>query len=675
MCSGNGENIHEHITPAEPFHTKQQAWPLYQEVLQHKAQSELPINISCFFYLSEFILIHFTNLHANRSTGVKMKVLLFLFAVCIQSGVVTSYSNGKVKEACQDMMPGHHHHSPSPTSPPYSITVDKPVFSPGDQIKVSLSALSSENNARFKGFLIEARDAANLQGGSVGTFTLIDSSISQLLACHHREGSAVSHTSDHHKTEVQVIWNAPQDPPASVQLLATVVQEYELFWVKMPGPVLSLNGAPPPASLSPQTSTAPTPLPRPFTSEGCGSTKTCLRDPEGCNPENDTLCYFLSFKQVEQGVKFELSGQAAGYVSFALSTDQWMGNDDVYLCVRDTDRVSISAAYVEGRTHPVTASENVLRETAWRLADGVIQCSFLRNVRIPNPYQDRFDLDQMYYLFMAHGRADNGRTHRHDRQPLVSTKQVVITGPPEDLSGSRAPLLIKFHAAFMLIGWMTTVSTGVIIARYFKPDWPETTVCGQRVWFQFHRGLMLLTVFLTFIGFILPFVYRKGWSKRAGSHPYFGCTIMALTVIQPIMALFRPAPDSSRRYIFYWAHLGAGTIAQVLAVVAIFLGIHQQALLLPAPWTTGLLAACVVWFVLADLALEVHRRGLLRIGQFFRNFQVYTENLQTEDKEGILFVQSQDEGKGSSFKKIVLAVYLCGNLVFLALLLATISEV
>lgn len=64
--------------------------------------------------------------------------------------------------------------------------------------------------------------------------------------------------------------------------------------------------------------------PSQFTSEHCGSTKTCLRDPEGCNPENDTLCYFLSFRKVGQGVQFELSGPAAGYISFALSTDKWM---------------------------------------------------------------------------------------------------------------------------------------------------------------------------------------------------------------------------------------------------------------------------------------------------------------------------------------------------------------
>ncbi|TSK34844.1 Ferric-chelate reductase 1 [Bagarius yarrelli] len=517
---------------------------------------------------------------AIMEISVKIKMLWFLFVVCINS--VAGYSDGKVTKACQDMMPGHHQ-PPSPTAPPYTITVDKSIFRPGDQIKVTLSSKSS---AYFKGFLIEARDAAKPDGGSVGTFTLIDSSISQLLSCYQRKGAAVSHTNGHHKTEVQAIWIAPQNTPSSVQILATVVQKYELFWVKIPGPVLSLDGVPSSTALSSQTTTAPMPLPHPFTSAGCGETKTCLRDPVGCNPENDTLCYFLSFRSVEQGVKFELSGPAPGYVSFALSTDKWMGNDDVYLCIIDADHVSISAAYVEGRTHPVMASENVLRNTAWRLADGVIQCSFYRNVQVTSPNEGRFDLNQMYYLFLAHGRAENGAIHRHDRQPLISSKQVVITGPPEDLGGSRSPLIIKFHAAFMLIGWMMTVSTGVIIARYFKSDWPETTIFGQRVWFQ-----------------------------RSGLHPYFGCTVMALSVIQPIMALFRPAPDSSRRYVFNWAHLCTGTVAQVLAVVAIFLGIHQQALLLLAPWTTGLLSACVVWFVLADLALELHRRGVWPIGQ------------------------------------------------------------
>ncbi|XP_042607872.1 putative ferric-chelate reductase 1 isoform X2 [Cyprinus carpio] len=610
---------------------------------------------------------------------MKMWIVLLLLSVC--SETVICYSDGKVEVACGDMTP-QHGHEPITKNPPFNITTDKSQFSPGDKIKVTLSmASSSEGKHYFKGFLIEARNAGNLNE-IVGSFKLIDPEISQLLTCDSKEGSAVSHTGKSHKTEVQVIWVAPSDSPSSVQFLVTVAQGYKEYWVKSPGPVVSQNGvAPPPqttfgGSIGAQTTTSSI-LSRSFTSEGCGSMKSCLRDPEGCDPQNDTACHFLSFRALGSSVMFELSGPAEGYVSFALSQDKWMGKDDVYLCIRDTDRVEIKAAYVSGRTHPVYSSQNILKDTAWRLSDGVIQCSFRRDIILPPENLNRFSLDQIYYLFMAHGRAEDGRTHRHDRQPLISTYQTKITGPPEDLIGSRSPLLMKYHGAFMLIAWTSTVSAGVIMARYFKPNWPERNILGQKVWFQLHRMLMALTVLLTLVGFVLPFMYRGGWSKRAGIHPYLGCVVMALAVIQPVMALFRPAPDASRRYIFNWMHFGTGTAAQVVAVVTIFLGIHQQALSLPAPWSTGVLAAIVVWFVLADLVLEVHQRGFLPIGKYFKNVKIYTEHINSDDKEEILFVPDENETYNveSFFKNIVLAIYLCGNLGFLTVLLWTISAV
>ncbi|XP_058621268.1 putative ferric-chelate reductase 1 isoform X2 [Onychostoma macrolepis] len=591
---------------------------------------------------------------------IKMWIVLLLLSVC--SETVICYSNGKVEVACGDMTP-QHGHDPSTKHPPFKIIADKSQFSPGEEIKVTLSMASLEGKHYFKGFLIEARNAGNLTE-NVGSFKLINPNTSQLLTCDSKEGSAVSHTDESHKTEVQVIWVAPSDSPSSVQFLVTVAQGYKEYWVKSPGPVVS------------QTTTSSI-LSHSFTSEGCGSRKSCLRDPEGCDPQNDTACHFLSFRALTNSVMFELSGPAEGYVSFALSQDKWMGKDDVYLCIRDTDRVEIKAAYVSGRTHPEHSSQNILKDTAWRLSDGVVQCSFHRDIILPPENLNRFNLDQMYYLFMAHGRAEDGQTHRHDRQPLISTYQTAITGSPEDLTGSRSPLLMKYHGAFMLIAWTSTVSAGVIMARYFKPDWPERNIFGQKVWFQLHRMLMALTVLLTLVGFVLPFMYRGGWSKRAGIHPYLGCAVMVLAVVQPVMALFRPAPDASRRYIFNWMHFGTGTAAQVVAVVTIFLGIHQQALLLPAPWSTGVLAATVVWFVLADLVLEVHRRGFLPIGKYFKNVKIYTEHINSDDTEEIVFVSDENETSGveSCFKNIVLAIYLCGNLGFLTVLLWTISAV
>ncbi|XP_051970589.1 putative ferric-chelate reductase 1 isoform X1 [Xyrauchen texanus] len=610
----------------------------------------------------------------------KAEVVLVLLSVCLET--VISYGDGKVTVACGNMTP-QHGYDPSTEDPPYDIKADKIKFRPADEIKVTLSVAASGSTSHFKGFLIEARNAWNLNE-AVGSFKLIDSTISQLLQCGEKDGSAISHTSDSHKAEVQVIWIAPQGSPPSVQFLVTVVRKYKDYWVRIPGPVVSQNGvAPPPAqstiggSIGAEITVPSSTLSKSFTSEGCGIKKSCLRNPAGCDPQNDTSCHFLSFWTESRSVVFELSGPAEGYVSFALSLDKWMGNDDVYMCIRDTDKVDVKAAYVLGRTHPEISSENYLKDTAWRLSDGVIQCSFSRDIQLPTDDPKRFSLDQMYYIFMAHGRAQEGRTHRHDRQPLISTNQKLVTGPPEDLSGSRSPLLIKYHGAIMLIAWMSTVSAGVIMARYFKPDWPESSILGQKVWFQLHRMLMTLTVLLTLVGFVLPFMYRGGWSKRAGIHPYLGCVVMALAVIQPLMALFRPAPDASRRYIFNWMHFGTGTLAQVVAVVTIFLGIHQQALVLPAPWSTGVLASIVVWFVLADLILEVHRRGFLPIGKHFKNVKIYMEHVNSEDKEEIVFVPGENETSSaeSLFKNIVLAIYLCGNLAFLTFLLWNISEV
>lgn len=110
------------------------------------------------------------------------------------------------------------------------------------------------------------------------------------------------------------------------------------------------------------------------------------------------------------------------------------GDDDVYLCVNDGGGVTISAAHVSGRQHPELATEvhthtltdhhqhtrtasqcgplclqEDLRGRAWRLADGVIQCRFQRNILLPQ-LENRFNLNQSYFLFLAHGRSLQGKT-------------------------------------------------------------------------------------------------------------------------------------------------------------------------------------------------------------------------------------------------------------------------
>ncbi|KAF3703414.1 putative ferric-chelate reductase 1 [Channa argus] len=574
-----------------------------------------------------------------------------LAAVTGNMHLVKGYSNGKVTAACGDMVP-QHGYEPSPDPPPYSITVDKSTFSPGDNITVFLKVASSHSTF-FKGFLIETWDAGSPEVPAGGFFILTDPHQSQLLKCGQAEGSGVSHKSSAKKTHIQAVWQSPKNPPQRVQFLVTVVHEYKVYWVRIAGPVVSLReGTALPVTAVPAQTTSPTALSAPFSSEGCSHGKSCLRDPVGCQPESDPHCFFLSFTTDEAGwsVMFELSGPAEGYISLALSLDKWMGNDDAYLCINDGSSIIIRPAYVPGRTHPELATEKDIWGQAWRLADGVIQCRFHRNIIQPN----RFNLNQSYFLFLAHGRSDQGFIHRHDRQPLISTNQIVITGHPQDLSGSRSPLLIKFHGMLMLTAWMWMVSTAIFIARHYKHLWPNTNLLGQRLWFQLHRTMMVLAVVLTGAAFALPFIYRRGWSKHAGSHPYIGCAVMALCVIQPIMAMLRPAPEAPRRIIFNWLHFGAGTAGQILAVVCMFLGASQQALLLASLWSPAMLTGWLCWIALADMLLLIQSSRLRSRGN------------KSDDKD-ILFAQSERQyGENSQLKKMVLVVFLIGNTGFLA---------
>lgn len=41
-----------------------------------------------------------------------------------------------------------------------------------------------------------------------------------------------------------------------------------------------------------------------------------------------------------------------------------------------------------------------------------------------------------------------------------------------------------FSGALMFVAWITTVSIGVIVARFFKPVWSHSFLLGKELWFQ-----------------------------------------------------------------------------------------------------------------------------------------------------------------------------------------------
>uniref|UniRef100_A0A670YAZ7 Ferric chelate reductase 1 n=1 Tax=Pseudonaja textilis TaxID=8673 RepID=A0A670YAZ7_PSETE len=569
------------------------------------------------------------------------RIIFIAWLLACLSDQSVGYPDGRVSESCDSMLPFH---GGSPQEfPKHTIEVNVTEFKPGDRVKVSFSGPA------FEGFLLQARNADRLEDPPIGSFALADRKRSQLLKCGHVKNSAVSHTSDSKKNHMDAYWIAPRDAPKNVQFLLTVVQKFIIYWVKIPGPKISQPSMVPLTTMFTDW-TIPTSLP--FNSSDCGDRKFCVRNPTHCDPKSNN-CFFLSFKQDNDSVWIEMSGPSEGYIAFALSHDQWMGGgDDAYLCISKVHHAVIRTAFLVGRSYPEFDSKSALENISWRLADDLIQCSFRRRIHLPAS-TGRYNLDASYYIFLADGEISTGAIYKHHQQPLITNRKYNILSPLKDIGGSRSPFLIKIHGALMFIGWITTVSIGVIVARFFKPVWTNTLLFGEEIWFQVGK-MNCGEVMLCNIGQLCT---------QAGFHPYFGSTVMALALFQSLIAAFRPPLQAPRRQIFNWLHWSAGTTARILAVVTIFLGMDLAALDLP-PWDTYVMIGFVAWHVGIDMLLELHGYCLIR----------KVEVLE-DDRVQILQSISSAEAQGHTFKKTMLFIYICGNIAFLVTFITAVVQV
>ncbi|KAJ7395272.1 Ferric-chelate reductase 1 [Pitangus sulphuratus] len=292
--------------------------------------------------------------------------------------------------------------------------------------------------------------------------------------------------------------------------------------------------------------------------------------------------FFIQARDAEH-----LDGPAVGSFLLAdqrlsqlLTCGRTKGGDDAYLCINEDHRVHVGTAHLTGRSRPLLDSENALEDVSWRLVDGVLQCSFRRSIRLP-AYKERFNLDASYYIFLADGEAsEGGLIYKHHRQPLITDGLYNVTGPPQDIGGSRSPRLIKAHGALMFVAWITTVSIGVIVARFFKPVWAHSFLFGKEMWFQVTAEIV-----------------------------------------------------KSKEY------LNSG-LENMVTVVTMFLGMDLPALDLPDAWDTYTMIGFVAWHVGVDVLLEIHSYCLIRKVEVIEDDRVQIlQSLTSAEAEGHLFKQ------------------------------------
>ncbi|KAK3593609.1 hypothetical protein CHS0354_018708, partial [Potamilus streckersoni] len=563
---------------------------------------------------------------------------------------VLCYPTGAPLETCSSMLPSHGA-SPSNTQAPYTITTSKSTYRPNDQITVTLQANSGQT---FKGFLLQARKKNTInQSNTIGTLTGDSSTKNPCTGL-----ASLTQSSGNSRSTLSVTWKAPAVADGNVVFVATFVKTKTTYWIN----VQSLDLVPDPSAPTTNTTNAPatnapaTNAPATNSSVGVGGTSTappggvttassgggamggntvqCL-DPacgksKGCFHDcdlGDAWTFLLTWADKgENSIYFEMKAKIPAsnnyWMSVGFSSDTEMGDDSVADCSLESGIVKAYSSYNPGKSNVLLDSPSYgVTGMGGKLENGIFTCSFSRiktvnlvssgrrKKRATSSSATFFDLNQDWYLMFALGSGAAASKTQHSTSPKVSQKKADLQSM-EDLSAAATVSLVKVHGSLMIVGWILLASIGIVLPRFYKPVWPNSKLCGEKVWFQLHRACMVLVLLLVAVSFIIIFIHVRGYreignTKFKMAHPILGIIIMALTIINPIMALFRPQPGAPRRKIFNFAHWGVGTSSHILSIINIFIGVSLG----PSDMSRKVeyvLWAYVAWWIAVMIFLEVH---------------------------------------------------------------------
>ncbi|XP_072389173.1 putative defense protein 3 [Diabrotica undecimpunctata] len=139
-----------------------------------------------------------------------------------------AYSTGAPLEVCDDMTPKHPF-NPQASEIPYKFGLSKNEVKGGEQVEITISGL-------FKGLLLEVREGDK----AVGEWVVADNDPDfQTLNCHNNKNSAITHKNANDKSNVKLVWKAPNKTGKYV-LYATVAETGERYWARKPTEVINV---------------------------------------------------------------------------------------------------------------------------------------------------------------------------------------------------------------------------------------------------------------------------------------------------------------------------------------------------------------------------------------------------------------------------------------------------
>ncbi|KAK6188145.1 hypothetical protein SNE40_004392 [Patella caerulea] len=507
-----------------------------------------------------------------------MTIQFFTCVLCITTWFpyILAFSSGAPKYACKFIQPGHGNRSADPS--PFNIKVYADSISPGSQVEVNIS--STDTNVLIMGVLAQAMSIQ--QNKYVGSFVAMPKT---KMACD--ENTGITHRQRLLVPNLNLVWNAPPNLSQGDSIIfnVTIVQNIQIYWQGVEStPVLVDLSAP--AVAIPDSTTQAASAWQPIIGMGftqnpnCGSTTACFHD---C--KNGQCTFSVEWKHNGDKIEFVMmaitNGERQRWISVGFSKDTKMGDDVVFECVTEGDKVQVHMSHNEGKANRrQNDASSGISSISGSYANGLIKCSFIKDETVQP--EKGFTLSEEYHLMFAEGEALDGSLlpHSFDVLPLVTNHKVDLR-LIGNVGGDKPTFpLVKTHGILMTLSWLVLSSIGMIMSRYGKPLWPNTSPFGIKIWFHIHRTSMLLTVGLTILALLLILIEAQGFSQipeQPGKmyrqiHPVIGFMIVILTIANPIMALFRPTGESSNRFIFNWCHRGVGFTAFIMAVVAVFIG-------------------------------------------------------------------------------------------------------
>ncbi|KAI2807574.1 DOMON domain-containing protein frrs1L [Blomia tropicalis] len=292
---------------------------------------------------------------------------------------------------------------------------------------------------------------------------------------------------------------------------------------------------------------------------------------------------FNNKRLASYGLSSSISTTSA-YYSMAFSHDRIMGNDSVTDCALLSDgRPQLLHSINTGKSNEELSDTEFHGVTVVNAtySNGMLYCKWRKRRRF-TLRGTRFDLkESQYYIMMAYGRlATLNNFHRKEiHMDKVVSESLIDFKLVGFISAHSKMFLVKLHASFMVLAWVGFVSIGIITARYFKPLWLSHSMFGVRIWFAIHRSCMIMSIILITIGAISIAIYAETFV--VGPHQIVGCIALAMAILNPIGAIFRPDCDAENRWVFNWIHWLMGNVGHICAIAAIFLAFELTTIRLP----------------------------------------------------------------------------------------------